>query len=225
MAAEMKPKQICVAQDETEHERSCLVAIEPVSNYILLEKYAGDRQAETWNQEMSKAVAGKPIEIVQSTSDEGRGIISHVKNRLGAHHAPDVFHVNKALRVQFKELETIAEEAGLRDSSRQRIEKATGTGIEDLYYGYPRDHEPSPPEWTAAREAILDQCVEAGKLVLIIDYTAKPEQIADAYQRALAHGYVEYVTDHSLERLRSNKGFEPNKLPEEYDFSALEESQ
>ena len=105
------------------------------------------------------------------------------------------------------------------------LEMMTGTGIEDLYYGYPRDHEPSPPEWTAAREAILDQWVEAGKLVLIIDYTAKPEQIADAYQRALAHGYVEYVTDRSLGRLRINKGFEPDKLPEEYDFSALEESQ
>ncbi len=97
LATEMKPKQICVAQDETEHERSCLVAIEPVSNYILLEKYAGDRQAETWSKEMSEAVAGKPIEIVQSTSDEGRGIISHVKNGLGAHHAPDVFHVQQEI--------------------------------------------------------------------------------------------------------------------------------
>jgi len=232
LAKEMKPKKVCVAQDETEHERSCLVAIEPVSNYILLEKYAQNRQAETWNQEMAAAVAGKPIEIVQSTSDEGRGITSHVKNGLGAHHAPDVFHVqqevsratsgslagkirkgekavekadkkvrqqeaaqekydaqerkpgrppnfdkrlekarqakkqaienltvrqeqqeqarqankaisqvyhpyqlqtgeaqdtetvDEALRAQFKELETIAEEAGLRESSRQRLEKA-----------------------------------------------------------------------------------------------------
>jgi hypothetical protein len=97
LAQEMKPRQICVAQDETEHERSCLVAIEPVSNYILLEKYASDRQAETWSQEMAAAVAGKPIEIVQSTSDEGRGIISHVKKGLGAHHAPDVFHVQQEI--------------------------------------------------------------------------------------------------------------------------------
>ena len=95
LAQEMAPRQICVAQDETEHERSCLVAIEPVSNYILLEKYASDRQAETWSRAMAAAVAGKPIEIVQSTSDEGRGIMSHVKNGLGAHHAPDVFHVQQ----------------------------------------------------------------------------------------------------------------------------------
>lgn len=95
LAQGMKPKKVCVAQDETEHERSCLVAIEPVSNYILLEKYAQNRQAETWNQEMAAAVAGKPIEIVQSTSDEGRGITSHVRKGLGAHHAPDVFHVQQ----------------------------------------------------------------------------------------------------------------------------------
>jgi hypothetical protein len=95
LATDMEPKQICVAQDETEHQQSCLVAIEPVSNYILLEKYAGNRQAETWNQEMAKAIAGKPVEIVLSTSDEGKGIISHVEKGLGAHHAPDVFHVQQ----------------------------------------------------------------------------------------------------------------------------------
>ncbi len=32
----MAVKKICVAEDETYHERPCLVAIEPVSNYILM---------------------------------------------------------------------------------------------------------------------------------------------------------------------------------------------
>jgi cysteinyl-tRNA synthetase len=86
----------------------------------------------------------------------------------------------------------------------------TGIGVEDLYYGYPRDHEASPADWTAEREAMLDQWVEAGKLVLTIDYTARPEQIADAYERAWARGYVPYVTDRSLGRLRINAGFEPD---------------
>lgn len=85
-----------------------------------------------------------------------------------------------------------------------------GIGVEDLYYGYPRDHEPSPAEWTAEREVILDQWVAAGKLVLVIDYTEKAEQIADAYARSAARGYVEYVTDRSLGRLRINPGYEPD---------------
>lgn len=90
------------------------------------------------------------------------------------------------------------------------LETVTGIGVEDLYYGYPRDHEPSPADWTAEREALLDRWVAAGKLVLTIDYTARPEQIADAYERARARGYVPYVTDRSLGRLRINPGFEPD---------------
>ncbi len=90
------------------------------------------------------------------------------------------------------------------------LELVTGTGVEGLYYGNPRDHEPSPKAWTKAREEILDQWVDAGKLVLVIDYTLRAEQIADAYARARARGYVPYVTDRSLRRIRINKGFEPD---------------
>jgi cysteinyl-tRNA synthetase len=98
------------------------------------------------------------------------------------------------------------------------MDAMTGIGVEDLYYGYPRAHESSPADWTAEREEILDQWVAAGKLVLTIDYSGKPAQIADAYQRALAHGYVPYVTDRSLGRLRINPGFEPEKDPGDWDL-------
>ncbi len=101
-----------------------------------------------------------------------------------------------------------AEELGIRFPDY--LETVTGVGVEDLYYGYPRDHTPSPPEWTAEREVILDQWVAAGKLVLTIDYSARPEQIADAYARARDRGYVPYVTDRSLGRMRINAGFEPD---------------
>jgi cysteinyl-tRNA synthetase len=96
------------------------------------------------------------------------------------------------------------------------LQAMTGIGVEDLYYGYPREHEPSPPEWTAGREAILDQWVAAGKLVLSIDYSGRSEQIAAAYSRSVAHGYVEYVTDRALGRLRINPGFEPDKDPSQW---------
>ncbi len=109
-----------------------------------------------------------------------------------------------------------AEELGV--SFPEYLETVTGIGVEDLYYGYPRDHEPSPADWTAQREAILDQWVAAGKLVLTIDYSGRAEQIADAYARSLAHGYVPYVTDRSLGRLRINQGFEPDKDPSEWDL-------
>ena len=86
----------------------------------------------------------------------------------------------------------------------------TGIGIEDLYYGYPQDHTASPADWTAAREADLLQWVEAGKVVLNVDYTSRPDQIADAYRRSRGNGFVPYVADRSLGRLRINAGFEPD---------------
>jgi hypothetical protein len=97
LAQGMTPKQITVCQDETFHPETCLVAIEPVSNYILLEKYAENRKAETWTQSMAEATQGLPVELIQSTSDEGRGIRHHVEVDLGLHHSPDVFHVQQDL--------------------------------------------------------------------------------------------------------------------------------
>jgi cysteinyl-tRNA synthetase len=101
-----------------------------------------------------------------------------------------------------------AEELGMRFPDY--LETVTGIGVEDIYYGYPRDHEPSPADWTAEREAILDQWVAAGKLVLTIDYTRVPEQIDDAYARAQARGYVPFVTVRSLGLLIINEGHEPD---------------
>jgi cysteinyl-tRNA synthetase len=101
-----------------------------------------------------------------------------------------------------------AEELGIRFPDY--LETVTGIGVEDLYYGYPRDHEPSPADWTAERESILDEWVEAGKLVLTIDYTRRPEQIDDTYARAQARGYVPFVTVRSLGQLIINEGHEPD---------------
>ncbi len=92
LSEEMEPKQITVCEDETFHPEVCLVAIEPVSNFILLEKYVDNRKAETWTATMGQATESLPVEIVQSTSDEGKGILHHVKEDLGVHHSPDLFH-------------------------------------------------------------------------------------------------------------------------------------
>ena len=45
LATSMQPKEIAVCQDETFHPETCLVAIEPASNFILVEKYADSRKA------------------------------------------------------------------------------------------------------------------------------------------------------------------------------------
>jgi hypothetical protein len=97
LANTMPAKKITVCEDETFHPEVCLVAIEPVSDFILVEKYAQQRDAETWNQAIKQATKDLPVEVIQSTSDEATGILSHVREGLGAQHSPDVFHGQREL--------------------------------------------------------------------------------------------------------------------------------
>jgi hypothetical protein len=93
----MKPKEITMCGDETFHPEICLVAIEPVSNFILTEKYSEKRDAASWSKAMNEGLAGLSVKVVQSTSDEGKGLLKYVNKELGAHHSPDLFHIQQEL--------------------------------------------------------------------------------------------------------------------------------
>jgi hypothetical protein len=97
LAAGLAGKKISICEDETFHPETCLVAIEPVSGFILVEKYAEHRDAETWNEALKQATAGLAVEVIQSCSDEATGILRHVREELGAHHSPDLFHPQQEL--------------------------------------------------------------------------------------------------------------------------------
>jgi hypothetical protein len=68
-----------------------------VSNYIVLEQVAPARDQDTWNEHMEQALAGLLCRVIQSTSDEAPGLLAYVAHHLGAHHSPDVFHVQHEL--------------------------------------------------------------------------------------------------------------------------------
>lgn len=93
LAAQMPPRQITVCEDETFHPQICLVAIEPVSDFLLLEQYAPRRDAETWNACLDERLADWPVTVCQVTSDQASALIAHTQQHLGAHHSPDLFHV------------------------------------------------------------------------------------------------------------------------------------
>ena len=93
LARQMPPREITLCEDETFHPQICLVAIEPVSNFILVEQYQPQRDAETWDQCASVKLAGLPVTVCQVTSDAAKAIIAHTEVHLGAHHSPDLFHV------------------------------------------------------------------------------------------------------------------------------------
>src|SRR4029434_1605294 len=97
LAHAMPPKDITMTQDETFTGGLCLVGIEPVSNYIVLEQAAQTRDHDTWQALMEQALAGLNCKVIQSTSDEAPGLLAYVEHHLGAHHSPDLFHVQHEL--------------------------------------------------------------------------------------------------------------------------------
>ena len=46
---------------------------------------------------MEQALAGLNCQVIQSTSDEAPGLLAYVEHHLGAHHSPDLFHVQHEL--------------------------------------------------------------------------------------------------------------------------------
>jgi hypothetical protein len=69
---------------------------------------------------MQEATQGLPVSIVQSASDEGSGILHHVRSDLGAQHAPDLFHVQNEI---VKGTSVVL--AGKKKIAQERLELAT----------------------------------------------------------------------------------------------------
>jgi len=132
---EMPEKWITLCEDETFHPDICMVAVEPVSNFIVLEEYVERRDGETWNRVVGKSLEGMPVKVVQVGSDEAKGIVNHTVKGLGANHSPDVFHVSHeigkgtsgALAGEIKKAEKQLEQAGGRTLEETRAKEQYDT--------------------------------------------------------------------------------------------------
>lgn len=97
LAANMPERTIALAEDETFPEGGVwLVAMDPVSGFIVLEQSAQDREAATWTAEVQAATQDMPVRIAVAGGDEAAGLAAHA-TQIGAHHAPDLFHVQHPL--------------------------------------------------------------------------------------------------------------------------------
>jgi hypothetical protein len=93
LGAAMPPKKITVCPDENFHgQQACLVAVEPASNFLILEAYHPQRDGVTWTAALKQALHGLPVEVVQVTSDQAKGLIACARDGLEAQHTPDLFH-------------------------------------------------------------------------------------------------------------------------------------
>jgi len=98
LAPGMAARTITLCEDENFHgPQPCLVAIEPLSNFLVVETCQPHRDAATWNSVVQTALAGLPVTVVQVTSDLAQGLQAHARDGLGAHHSPDLMHVQADL--------------------------------------------------------------------------------------------------------------------------------
>ena len=167
LAAEMQPRDISVAEDETFHPQCCLVGIEPVSNFILLEQYADRRDADTWDRLMDERLTGLPVTVLQVTSDEAKALIRHAEFCLGAHHSPDLFHVQHetvkatgfALAGQTERAEKQLEQTRLYLEQTRKILAACTDSCPQSDYRYQLEQQLNQAETAlAAAEQDLEAC-------------------------------------------------------------------
>jgi PAS domain-containing protein len=98
LAAGMASKDIVLCPDENFHgPHVCLVAIEPVSNFILVEAYREQRDSMTWAKAIREGIAGLPVHVVNFTSDQASGLVCCATKEFAVAHQPDLLHLQHDL--------------------------------------------------------------------------------------------------------------------------------
>jgi len=139
LAAQMPPRQITLAEDETFHPEICLVAMEPVSGFLLVEQYQPQRDADTWQHCLEEKLRPLSVTVCQVVSDEAKALLRQAEILLGVHHSPDLFHVQHevvqatslALAGQTQRAAANLAEAEARTTDLQRQAQACGEQCPD----------------------------------------------------------------------------------------------
>ncbi|MBK1736174.1 hypothetical protein CKO15_13005 [Halorhodospira abdelmalekii] len=149
LAQKMPHRTLSIAEDETWKDGMRLVAIDPVSGFIVVEQVSEDRSAAAWTKALESGLEGLNVTIIQGTSDEAKGLLAHVQRDLGAHHSTDLFHmqheVNRATSLPLARAEQQAEKGERMAKARLEIEH-----IEERSYRE-QSHGPGRPPAFAAR--------------------------------------------------------------------------
>jgi len=187
LSHEMLRKAITLTQDETFTGGLCLVGIEPVSNYILLEQVAHARDHDTWQGCMEPALAGLNCQVIQSTSDEAPGLLAYVEQPLRAHHSPDLFHVqhelSKAVAAPLAVTQRAAAKAVAQaEETLKRVHERV-----DNAHGEPAKRGPGrPPKVTPCLEQAIQEVAAAHHEHQRL--TGQREQVTQRI-RAIGHAY------------------------------------
>jgi Family of unknown function (DUF6399) len=212
LGANMPKKNITVAQDETFTCGLTLVAIEPESNFIILEKPTEKRDTETWDAAMKEALEPLNCRVIQSTSDEATAIISHIEGSLKAHHSPDLFHQQQDLSratsgpmaAKVRSAESDQEKAGkLLESSKSEADK---------YHQNADERGPGrPPDFQKQLNAAESKLKEA------IEEVNRLKRVQDDMRAAIRGVSEVYHYADPLTGKRATSGRVQNKIQEKID--------
>jgi cysteinyl-tRNA synthetase, unknown class len=89
------------------------------------------------------------------------------------------------------------------------MEIIDGIAKESLYYLPGKDGDRPPADESKYSADVLRQAVEAGKLVLTVDYVSEPQHVGDVYETGRAAGFIPYVTVRELDQMAINADFDP----------------
>ena len=183
LAHEMPPKEMTMTLDETFTGGLCLVGMDPESNDIVLEHTAPTRDQDTWDALMAPALAGLNCKVIQATSDEAPGLLAYVAHHLGAHHSPDLFHVQQELsKAVAAPMATKQRAAAKAEETRKRVHEHLLNANEE-----PQQPGPGRPPKGAASLAQVEQEVDAARQEHQ-RLTAQREPVTQSI-RAIGHAY------------------------------------
>ena len=185
LAAQMPSREITLCEDETFHPQICLVAIEPVSNFILVEQYQPQRDAETWQQCLSQAIVGLPVTVFQVTSDAAKALVAHAETHLGAHHSPDLFHV------QYDTVRATSAALASQTAAADKQQEKARQKAADLrsQYGACREQCPQDPLVETLREQVQRAEAEEVAAVEHLGACQARQERARAARQGLGHDY------------------------------------
>jgi hypothetical protein len=160
LAATMPPRTLSIAEDETWKDGMRLVAIDPVSGFILVEQVAEERSAAAWTQALARGLAGLNVTVVQGTSDEAKGLLAHVQRDLGAHHSTDLFHLQHEVSQATSLALARAQQQAETEEAKAKTRWQAACVAEQDYHRHP--HGPGrPPAFAARTDRALRDYVQA----------------------------------------------------------------
>ena len=164
LARTMPRKDILACVDENFHAAMMLVAMEPVSGMLLVERYAPRRDGATWAGALREATTVWPVRLIALVGDEAKGLIRCAREHLGVLKGSDLFHVQHEITRGVAGTVGRMVRQAERDLDTARADRETVCA--DRRAWAQTRHGPGRPPDFDRREAVAAQSVADGEAAL-----------------------------------------------------------